>query len=357
MSNESQLSIPTTQAPLTKVESASNYMAATPVVENVNQPSNNSVELLYDPAKYADATEAAPTVKPEAPVQAVEPSIDAEKERAHKLAQIAKAERKVQAQQKEAEAIIKKAESLKIALDSPDLITALEGLGLKPNEIYRKLTDAALKKAEPVKTPEQLEKEELHAKLKAYEDTQNKLISDLNSEREMAAHANAIATSVAPVIKANIDKYETAIDVFGSADNFINHVYKSMWDEYQSSGQQFSAEQAADLIEEHYEAQAKSALNQFKKLKKYQDYFKNEAEEKAKAEQKASNKPTLSRAEEFANVLAAQKKENPEAYEETVETPTTLTNNMNAYGDTTSIFSESRKKQLADFYKKNKDKY
>src|SRR5665213_3348314 len=109
------------QSPVTPTTPAQSYLTAQPVVENANAPKTNQVVLGYDPAKYETKTENT-VEKTDVGSTEVKSTDLSDKDRAHKLAQLAKTERKVQQQQKEAEEIIKRADSYKNAFNETDLI-------------------------------------------------------------------------------------------------------------------------------------------------------------------------------------------------------------------------------------------
>lgn len=272
---------------------------------------------------------------------------------AHRLAQLAKTERKLQQRQKEAEALIQQAEQYKGAFNSPDLIESLEKLGLKPNEIYRKLTDHALKQGEPekAKDPMQEELDKTRAELKSYADAQKQMQSDLQAERESMAHMQAITQHVAPVIQNNQDKYETLIDVYGGVDNVIKEVYTQMYTEYQNSGTSYTAQEAADAMEQHWYNVMIGAIAKTKNLNKFKHYFRDEAEEAKKTEESANNKP-LTQAERFASILSkADQETNSVAQDNKISPSKTLTNNMNQAPAPTSV--GSKRSHFSPFLDKN----
>lgn len=337
-----------------------NFLAASTSAVHEGSPESGvisptpTVELGYNPSDY----EAPPVeVATQPVVQQETPKELNQSDYAHKLAQMAKTERKLQLKQKEAEALIKQAESVREAFNSSDMIEALEKLGLKPNELYRKLTDHVLKDDKPAEPidPLRAELDATKKELSSYAEAQKKMMSEITTEREQNAHAKAMNDYVRPVIKANIDKYETAINVFKGVENFENAVYAEMYNSYTQSGESYTAAEVADAIETHWSEQMSLAIENAKSLKKYNNYFAKETPK----EVKDTNIQSLSKAERLLDVLSAHKKDYPEeANEETItESPKTLTNNMNNYTPSNeSRFSPftDRKAQIAAFMKNYK---
>lgn len=279
-------------------------------------------ELGYDPSKYEEqAVETTPEAAPEVKTNKGDES--------HRLAQLAKTERKLQQRQKEAEAVIARAEQYKGAFETSDVVEALEKLGLKPNEIYRKLTDHVLKKpSEVAKDPMQEKLDEQERKLQAYEESQNKRLSQIEERETNLQRQQAINNSVAPVINNNEADFETLINVFGTKENVINEVYKQMEDEYTRSGEIFSAADAAKVMESYWFNQIELGLKNAQKLNKYKHYFK-EQEEK----QTTTNNKILTKEERFAQLISSQDKETQSVAQETKNKQSnTLTNNMNMTG-------------------------
>lgn len=310
----------------------SNFIVAQETPAGQFEPVNTVIG--YDESKYAPTqeveqtsvqTETAPQTEQTAPEKATQQS------EAHRLAQLAKTERKLQQKMKEADAIIKQAAQYQGAFNSPDLIESLEKLGLKPGEIYRKLTDHALKEPVPEKPkdPMQEELDKTKAELKSYAEAQKQMQEDLNAEREAAAHMTAITQHVAPFIQSNKDKYETAIDVYQGIDNFIKEVYTQMYNEFQNSGTSYTAQEAADAMEEYWSNNMVTAIQNAKSLNKYKHYFKDEVEEAKKSESSMNSKP-LTQAERFERVLSRYDQETKSVAEDPKPSqPKTLTNNMN----------------------------
>ena len=348
--NTSQLN--TNVAPPTEA----NYLAATPQKESINS-SSNPVELAYNPKDYETKVETPATEVVETQETKTEP-VDT-----HKLANLAKTERRLAQKAKEAEEVIKRAESIKAAFQEPDLVQALQKVGVNPKEAFNKLMEYSLKETQPPKTPEQIAKDDMESRLKSYEEKLNNVTSTLEEERTMAAHQSAMTNYVAPVINANPEKYETLISIYGNSENVIKEVYSQMYNEFINSNgkNKYTAEETADALEAHWSEQFKTSLSAAQKLKKYSHYFKDEAEEKAKAEKKlleeAINKTPLTRAERYESVLADYAKENPPVTKEIKESPKTLTNNMNLTPGALheGINKTSRKEQIAKFMKNYKE--
>ena len=276
---------------------------------------------------------------------------DPVKESLDRVSQLAKAERRLQKQKSEAEAVIKRAEQMKGAFDTEDIFEALTKLGLSPQEIYRKMTDKALAKPEEPKDPMQIKIDEQEKKLQSYAEKQAAMEKQLQDERDNAAHINAINTHVAPVINNNPENYEILIDIYGSKENAISEVYKEMYTEFQKSGTTFTAKQAADAMEAYWEKELSDRIQKASSIKKFSKYFHKEETNIAKPN---NNNEYDTKAESFRKILESRSETSAQATENTYKPAKTLTNQMNvsskASNSTGKILSPIHGKEEREAY-------
>lgn len=316
----------TTQAPTPITIGKSNEMPATPGSNFVsakpgegygNQPVVKGWEEVE--ATQPEQQESPPEAQPEKP-----------KVNTKKLADIAKAERKLAQREKEINEAATKAKQYEEALKSPDLVEALSKMGLPQDKVFQAYLDAALKDPKTPKSKEETQQDERDRKLQEAYDKISKLEQERAQEKEDQAMFQIKSQYIDPVISNNTDKYEVLLDIFGSKEAVVEQVYKELNDEFSRSGQTYSPEEAADAMEAYWANTFEQSLQKAKSLKKFSKHFTQEQQNS----QDTPIMPVLRSADSFGSALAA-KIDNQVALEKPSATRT-LTNNM-SHGTTSQI--------------------
>jgi hypothetical protein len=276
----------------------------------------------------SEPTEAAPVVPsaPEAPKSKPSPK---------KMADLAKAEYKLQQQTKEAKKLAEKAEAYKKAFASDNAAEALDALGLDKNKIFQSLLDEQLKQTTADPTSEKLTDHD--KKLQSALDKIAQLENQIQEDKESTAATTVKSNYIAPLIHKDPDKYETLIDIFGSKEAVIDQVYSEIYDEYQKSGNSYQPEEALDAMENYWQGVVERSLNKAKSLKKYSKFFANQPEQL-----QTSMHPVSSTADRLSSALSALETSRP------LETSGQTLTNKTSYPAQTQVYSATAIKPSAN---------
>ena len=319
------------------------------------RPSESSA---FAPTKieYVDTQENQTALNPQ-PIAEAEPVLDADgnivappaepiktKVDVKKMADLVKLERRLAKKEADAKALLEKASSIQGAFDDADLVSALQKIGLNPDEVYKKMTKYAVDKMNEKPTdPIQAELQATKKQLEEYKASQDKMLKDLNDERAMSAHQQAMTQKVAPVINENPDAYEVLIATFGGKDQAIAKVYEECYNEFCRSGTVIDPKEAAEAMENYFYEVQEQALTNASKLNKFKKHFNQ-------AELEKTTEALETGAESFTRALSA-KLDSPPALDKPNQQAKTLTNNMGSISAKPAIQSSGKVDHLARFLK------
>ena len=282
----------------------------------LNPPPESSWGALKEDAATAasNSDESASETIVEPPASTNTPSVKVD---VKKMTDLVKLERRLAKREADAKATLEKAERIADAFNDPDLVTAIQKLGLDPGDVYKKMTKFALDKLQDKPAaldPKEAELLEVKKQLSEYKAGQERIEKQLNDERAVAAHAKAMNERVVPVFKELGNQLQPLIKTYGSEANAIAAVYDECFKEYNKSGVVIDPKDAAIGMNKFYKEAYLESVKHLKEMDDFKDMFKTEEEKEIARTTSALELEATS----FSKALAAKLDSTPSQQDSTV---------------------------------------
>ncbi len=207
------------------------------------------------------------------------PGSERRKERADAFRRAAEIERKAQATQKEANAMLAQAKQfqdfIEKAKTDPTLLA--KAMGMDQNELLRKYQNKLFEigEDEPVVKPEEEVKQRL-AQYEAERQQERRRAADIESQNTRNTY---ISSKIIPEISNDLDKYQL-LNLNGKAA-CAGFIYDIMNSHFQQTGEEMSVAEVAEEMENQLAQDIESKIAQVRKVAKFAKHFRDEQEEQA----------------------------------------------------------------------------